>query len=298
MILRHAVAAAALSLVAGYACADQTVDKTVPADAQGEVEISSVSGTVSVTGWDRNEVHVTGTLDRDVERLDFDSDEKGKRTVIKVVLRHGSHYGSSDTELSVRVPKRSHIDVNTVSAELSVDEVLGGQRLQTVSADLTTTIGDGEVEVKTVSGGVTVRGDNKPGMLNVTTVSGDAHVTRAAGEITASTVSGELELVLDKVSRARLRTTSGDIIFTGTLLPKATIDGETISGELKLDLKGKSNAQFDLESFSGEIETCTGQEAQSTNKYGPGKELHYANGDGSARVRLSSLSGSIQLCAR
>ena len=49
------------------------VNRTVPADAAGEVEISNVSGTIDVRGWDRSEVQVTGELGDDVERLDVES---------------------------------------------------------------------------------------------------------------------------------------------------------------------------------------------------------------------------------
>ena len=63
--------------------AEDRIDRTVAAEPQGEVQISNVSGTIDVRGWDRNEVKVTGDLGDDVDRVDIDS-SKG-RTVIKVV---------------------------------------------------------------------------------------------------------------------------------------------------------------------------------------------------------------------
>ena len=58
----------ALSLAA-FAGSD-SIDRKVAADATGEVVISNVAGTIDVRGWDRNEVKVTGTLGRGVERVD------------------------------------------------------------------------------------------------------------------------------------------------------------------------------------------------------------------------------------
>src|SRR5262245_41709501 len=84
------------------------IDRKVAADANGEVIISNVSGTIDVRGWDRNEVQVTGTVGRGVERVDVDTG-KG-RTVVKVVLPRGSsHDGSADIEVSV--PKGSRVEV-------------------------------------------------------------------------------------------------------------------------------------------------------------------------------------------
>ena len=40
--------------------AEDRIDRTMAAEPQGEVQISNVSGTIDVRGWDRNEVKVTG----------------------------------------------------------------------------------------------------------------------------------------------------------------------------------------------------------------------------------------------
>ncbi len=295
-MIRSFVACAAL-LLAPIAGAEQEVDRRAPADPQGEVEVSNVSGTVSVSGWDRNEVQVSGTLGDDIERLEFVSE--GKRTLIRVKHKEQTRrHSDSDAELSIRVPVGSRLNVNTVSAEISVSRITGEQRLQSVSGDVSSEIAAEDAEVKTVSGSVVLRGEGKPAVVTVTTVSGDAQVRRAAGEIIANSVSGELNLDLDQIARARLRTTSGDVELEGPLGRNARVDAETVSGELVLDFKAPVNAEFEIESFSGEIESCFGPKAQSKSEYGPGSELNFKQGDGSARVRLQSLSGDIRLCGQ
>jgi Putative adhesin len=292
----------ACTLVAAYAQAtndddddERSIDRRQAADPAGEVDISNVSGSVTVSGWDRSEVHVSGTLARGVEELQFET--TGKRTVVKVVLRRGSHRGGGDTDLNIRVPRKSSLSVNTVSADISAVGIEGQIDLQAVSGDVSADITGADAEVKAVSGDVSLRGDGKPGVLIVTTVSGTARVNRVAGEITASTVSGEIDLNADKVSRARLNTTSGDISFRGSVTPNVKIDAETISGQLTLDLEDV-HAQFDIESFSGEIESCTGPEARRTHKYGPGSELRFTHGKGTGRITVHSLSGEISVCPR
>jgi len=287
---------AACVLFTANAAADESVNRTLAADPKGEVEISNVAGTITVTGWDRGEVQVTGNLGNAVERLDFESDKS--RTLVKVVLRRGSHRGGSDTDLTVRVPQASRINVNTVSAEIMTKGVIGQLRLQSVSGDISSEVTQEDADIKTVSGTIQLRGNGKPGVLSVTTVSGDANVSRVAGEVNASTVSGTLELGLDEVSRAKLRTTSGDLNISGRLKSDAKVDGETISGQLTVDLKGSTDLQVDIESFSGDIDNCGSQQAERTSKYGPGSELRYTVGKGTGRIRLESLSGDISLCVR
>jgi DUF4097 and DUF4098 domain-containing protein YvlB len=290
------IAVAALLLAPMAWAGEQQVDKRAPADPQGEVEVSNVAGMVSISGWDRNEVHVTGTLGWDVERLEFVSEPK--RTIIQVKLKEGDRRHDSDAELSIRVPSASRLNVSTVSGEISITRVTGEQRLQSVSGDVSSEMAGEDVEAKTVSGSVVLRGEGKPAVVTVTTVSGDAQVSRAAGEILANSVSGSLNLDLESITRARARTTSGDVALEGPLARDARVDAETISGELVLEFRKPINAEFEIESFTGDIENCFGPKAQPKSEYGPGNELNFKEGTGAARVRAQSMSGEIRLCAR
>jgi DUF4097 and DUF4098 domain-containing protein YvlB len=275
---------------------EQSVDKRVPADPQGEVEVSNVAGNVSISGWDRSEVEVIGTLGEDIERLDFLSEPK--RTIIQVKLKEGKSRHDSDAELSIRVPVASRLNVKTVSAEISITRVTGEQRLQSVSGDVSSELAGEDVEAKTVSGSVVLRGEGKPAAVTVTTVSGDAQVSRAAGEILANSVSGSLNLDLEQITRARVRTTSGDVALEGPIARDARVDAETISGELVLEFKKPVNAEFEIESFSGDIDNCFGPKSEPKSEYGPGSQLDFKEGTGAARVRAQSMSGDIKLCAR
>jgi DUF4097 and DUF4098 domain-containing protein YvlB len=291
-------AAAVLAALALLACgpaalADSPISERAPADPAGHVEISNTAGSVTVSGWARSEVEITGTLGDGVERLEFS--RAGKLTRVKVVLPGRSSRVQS-TELVVKVPAASSLFVNTVSADVRSQGVRGSQRLQTISGDIGAEAAAEDVECKTVSGDVEVKGTGQRGMLTVTTVSGDANVSQVAGELNGNTVSGSFTLGAGATSRSRLRSTSGDIGLQGKLDADARIDFESISGDVRLDLQGPVGAEFEVSSFNGEIRNCFGPKPVRTSEYAPGTELRFREGAGSARVRIKTLNGDIGIC--
>jgi DUF4097 and DUF4098 domain-containing protein YvlB len=287
-----ALLAATLPLAA---FAGTPINKLTVADPTGTVEISNTAGTVTVTGWDRNEVEVTGELGKGTERLDFTKADKITR--IKVVLPNRS-YNVEDTDLIVKVPAASLVSVNTVSADIGIQGVRGTQRLQSVSGEMRTESSGEDIECRTVSGDVNIAGSGRKGLVSITTVSGDATATRLAGEVNGSTVSGNLTLGVGETSRSRLRSTSGDLTLQGSLAADARLDIESISGDVQVDLVGQTGAAFDVASFSGEIRNCFGPRPVRTDEYAPGKEWRHQDGDGGARVRIKTLSGDISVCRK
>jgi DUF4097 and DUF4098 domain-containing protein YvlB len=288
------VAAVALGLWAGSAAhaESKSFERQVPADARGAVDISNVSGRIEVVGWDRSEVSVRGELDEGVERVDVTS-EHG-RTIVKVVLPHTGHHG--DAELRVKVPKESEVDVSAVSAEVTTSGVLGEQRLNAVSGDITAEFA-GDLEVKTVSGEVRLKGHGQPARLHVSSVSGDVRLEHGAGDLEAGTVSGSLVVSLDSAKSVRARTTSGDLRFEGKLARGADFDATSVSGDLHVRASADGGYSYEARSFTGDITNCFGA-APVERQHGPGHTLEGARGDGAGHVRLKTMSGDIQLCDR
>ena len=271
----------------------EEINKSTPANPQGQVEVSNTSGSVTITGWDKSEVEVTGELGEGSERLEFT--QSGDLTRIKVILPKKSH-DADGSDLVIRVPVKSGIAVNTVNADIVVQKVDGAQRLQSVSADISTEAGSEDVECKTVSGDIEVAGTGRRSLLTITTVSGDARVQRVGGEVNANTVSGNVDLNLGDTTRSRLRSTSGDLSLYGKLVGEARLDVESISGDVRIKLSQPIGAEFELSSFNGEISNCFGPKAQRTDEYVPGRELRFREGNGTGRVRVKTLNGDINLC--
>ncbi len=286
---RPTVLALVTVLAALPAMAQEKVDQRRPASRDGVVEISNISGSVTVNGWDRDEVAVTGTLGRGTERLDF-SGSNG-RTTIKVVLPHFSHHVDG-SDLEVRVPAGSQLDVKTVSASIGVDKVSGKVHLESVSGPIDLAGGAGNFDAKTVSGEVRISGAGAAGRAK--SVSGRITLRGVAGAVEASSVSGELKVTGGEVTSVELETTSGEIAFDAALARDARLEAKSVSGAIDLTLPADVAADFDVTSFSGEISNDFGPPARRASEHGPGRELSFSTG-GAARVVAKSFSGSVHL---
>ena len=291
------VSASTVLLLAAAAApaSDKSFERTVSAQPKGVVDISNVAGSVEVSGWDRAEVSVAAELEENVERVDVSSE--GDHTIIKVVLPHHSS-GHGEAHLHVKIPRASELDVSVVSADLTATGVQGVQHLTTVSGDMSSEIAGSDIEAKSVSGDMKLKGHGQPARLRVTSVSGDVHLEHGAGDLETSSVSGTLVVSLDSAHSVRARTTSGDLRFDGKLDRDATLEASSVSGELNVRAAAPAGFAYEATSFSGDISSCFGAKAQKESEYGPGSKLTGTRGEGAGHVRLKTMSGDISLCDR
>jgi len=282
-----------LGLVLALPVYAEDIHKSLDAAADGHVDISNIAGSVTVTGWSRNEVEVSGTLGRNVEELIFDRD--GDRVTIKVkVPKHGGR--GIDSELSVNVPQKSSIDVATVSADIVIRDVLGEQSLQTVSGDIQTDVHEHDISADSVSGDIEVSGSNKDTDTSVGTVSGDVTLFRVSGEVSAQAVSGDVIVDEGSFDRVSLNTVNGELVFQAELRKGGRLKAETVNGDIDLEFSGKVSAEFDIDTFNGDINNCFGPKPERTSKYAPGWELRFEEGGGDGRVEVSTMNGELRLC--
>ena len=252
---------------------------------------------MQVTGWDRNEVQVNADLSDGVQRLDFKT--SGARTTIEVVLPRGRSYQGS-TDLVVHVPRNSSLSTNTVSADQTIKDVRGMQRLQSVSGQIQTELWNEDLELKNVSGEISVTGHSGKGTLRATTVSGDLraarHRSRDGAEHRDRRHAGASTA---EVARARIKTTNGDLeLRAASLTRDVRIEAEGINGDLRFRFRGALDAEFDIETFNGDIENCFGPKPHRTREYGPGTALRFKEGNGDGRIRIKALNGTVQICNR
>ncbi len=288
---RTAIGFTATLLVAPAWAVD--VNETRDAAADGHVEISNIAGEVIVTGWSRSSVEVTGELGKNVEELIFERDGDRVYIRVKVPKKHGRNIAS---DLTIRVPEKSSVEVGTVSADIDVEGVSGVLRLHTVSGDVEAEGVSQDIVSESVSGDIDIAAVGNEADTRIGSVSGDVTVFRAAGEIGIETVSGDLVIDEGSFERVRVEAVNGDVVFESELRNGGRLGAETVNGDLDFEFVGDISASFEIDTFNGSIDNYFGPEARRTSKYTPGWELSFTQGDGDARVAMSTLNGDIRIC--
>jgi DUF4097 and DUF4098 domain-containing protein YvlB len=271
------------------AAAQSTVEERRPAAPDGLVEIENASGTIRVVGWDQAEVLVTGTLGHGATGLDLSG--AARRTRVEVETRGNPHGVRSDIE--VRVPAGSRVQVDGFQAEITVNGVKGGVLAETVNGGIAVSGPSKDVDIQSVNGAVEVTGSG--GRVHAESVNGRVTVKDAGGEVDASTVSGSLSVIGGTFAHAQLETVSGQLRFEGALTKDARFDAETVSGSVEMTLAASVAADFSISTFSGGVTNELGPPAQKTSQWTPQKELSFSTNGGGAKVNVETLSGSIRL---
>jgi DUF4097 and DUF4098 domain-containing protein YvlB len=281
-----------LSLSATAAIAE-SVDRRTDAASDAAVTIINTAGSVEVTGWSRNEVEVSGDLGSGVAELIVERDGNEIEITVKGP-ESGDRNISSD--LVIKVPENSSLEIAGVSADIEVENVLGTLQLQSVSGDINGEVHAADIEVVTVSGDVEIQGDDEVAHTELSTVSGDIEAQNLSGDVAVGSVSGDLVLVNSSFDRVSMDTTNGDIVFDAGLSENGTISVETINGDVDINFSEPVSARFDIETFNGDIRNCFGPDPVRTSEYTPGTELKFSEGDGKGRVTIKTLNGDLRLC--
>ena len=265
--------------------------KSLPAAAKGQVDIVNVTGTVEVRGWSKAEVEVTADLESP-QRLEFEND--GRHTLVRI-SSPGRH-SSRSADLIVRVPEDSSISVNSVSADQNIKDVRGSQRLQSVSGMIETEVWAEDLQIKTINGDARVDGHGSSSVADVGTVSGTVVLHDIAGEVEVETVSGDIQVRMGELTRGRIRTTNGTVDWRSKLAGDARLDAQAINGDLKFRLQKPIHAEFDIETFNGDIDNCFGPKSKRTHEHAPGRSVRFVEGKGGARVGIKTMNGGVEIC--
>ena len=274
----------------------EEINETLDAAADGTVEIYNTSGSVTIEGWSRDAVEVTGTLGEEVDEFIFE--RKGDTVVVKVKPIRGKSSGGRSTSsfITVRAPQKSSIDVSTISAEIDAEGVEGEQELQSVSGGISTKAFAADVEAETVSGSIDIVGSNMDSEAELTTVSGSISARDMAGTIDLQSVNGRLKLDGGSFSEIAMETVNGRIGLESNLRDGGDLDIETVNGKVVVNLVGSVSADIDVNTFNGRIKNCFGPKPERTSRYAPGWELSFTEGDGDGSVSIATLNGGVTLC--
>lgn len=206
------------------------------------------------------QIHI-GNISGDVRVAAYDGDSiivhgtKKGRDQDKVEVEDKSTDGRID--IGVRYPKRCDCDAS-IQFEVQVPRSISY-------------VFDG---ISSVSGDVEISGVT--GRVHASAVSGDVRVKNVSGSVNASAVSGDVEVLVDRLDGG------DDMKFS------------SVSGDVHVKLPASLDADVDMSSFSGNIKTDFPIEVR-TEKYGSRTSARGKVGEGTARLKMSSVSGDLSL---
>ncbi len=289
------------ALAVAPALAATPINETRALNAEGQVHVENIKGRIIVRTWANPQVRVTGTLGKGVEKLNITGDARSLNIQVKYPNSRGGWnlWGRDDnrtepTNLEITIPKRASVDIDSVSADVDVQQ-MAGRRLavSSVSGNVVVSASSpGEASFENVSGDTSLRITS--GKVRVESVSGDVRLQGGlGGEVDLASVSGNVGLVAQALDRLEVSTVSGDATLSAALKQAGTIKAETLSGTLALRLPPTTGAKVHVETFSGDITSPSGR--VDREEHGPGKSLDTTVGNGQGRIKLESFSGDVSV---
>lgn len=266
----------------------ETLDETRSVASDATVSVSNIAGEIVIRTWDRNEVHLTGTLGENQE-LEIIENAQGLQIEVRQIE---DRRRSDESNLELDIPVRASIVAVGVSADISIEGSLGATvSAESVSGDVDVEAESDRIEINSVSGDVTFTGATT--RIAAEAVSGDIELSGVSGEVAVSTVSGDVEVDAGQVSDGSFGSVSGTLDVALSVADGGRISIENMSGDVHLRLPEGQGGSIEAQSFSGDVDSVFGEVEHDS--FGPGSHLKHVSGDSGTSIRVESFSGDIRI---
>ncbi len=273
----------------GVARADAAIDEIRAVNPEGLVRIHNARGELTVRGWDRDEVQVTGDADDMADGVRFEV--KDGQTLIHVGVPRRNHWGDG-SDLEVWMPAASGLVVDAVSADVDVEGIAGAMHIRTVGGDVEVADIAGQTRIRTVSGDVDVSGGS--GELYVASTSGDLEIEADAGTVVVDTMTGDIEVELGAFDSLRAQSVEGALEVEGQLNPNGNLQAKTVMSPIEVRLEEPVHAEIRATTrVQGEIRNRLSDDRPE--RAGAGLSLRATVGDGSGTIVLGTIKGGIEI---
>jgi hypothetical protein len=287
---------------------DQQSERTSPADPKVVLSVCLRSGSITLRGWDRNQVHASSS---DGMAIGFQRSESSNTEMPKE-LALVSDKGKSRIEgrclsfgdIELDVPLEASVSLQAGNSEIKASGI-AKLRITAQSGSITIERITQAVDIQTISGEISIA--NSTGSIKLHSVSGsiEAHdlAPKNADDIyEAGTVSGDVTLDQVRHAQVKVNTVNGTLSFVGPLTQAGRYSFETISGDV--DLLLPANSSFRLSAalaangdFSSEFPLHNSStETIEGDKNGLAlRHINATYGTANISITVSSFNGSIQL---
>jgi DUF4097 and DUF4098 domain-containing protein YvlB len=267
-------------------------EKTIPTSMGKKLELSTSSGDVYVSTWNRPEVYVKISGNKRAhDKMHFNIEGTGEG--VKVQGKSGGSWlwfgwNVVYVKYEIKLPANYNAYIRTSGGDIKIYDLNGSIKFETSGGDITLINTKGYTNLSTSGGDIKL--ENTSGDMKISTSGGDVQVHNFNGNLKASTSGGDMTLE-GKGGRVEASTTGGDITLN-YFDTNYGIDLETSGGDITVRVPGSFSANADLSTSGGEIEcslpvTQTGKLTGSKLRgelNGGGKTLHCYTSGGDIKV--------------
>lgn len=280
-ILATLVAAVSPSAAQSRVDRPVSVDRRFPIDRDAYVKIYLLDGEVLVTGWEKDSIAVTGT----VESGQLFSGGRGKSAKL------GLWEGPGSGRLDVKVPASATVWVKSESAAVSVSGIAGGVDVYSVTGEIRIGGSPRQLYAESMGGDVVVEASAPS--VRAKTAAGKIIFRGRAEDLLLSTVSGAIEAAaVSPPLRARLETVTGGVLWEGDVERGGSLDFQTHSGAVDLSFPRSLDAEVSVSTVKGSISGKPGPAAASEAPL-RGPTVDILAGAGGARIGIRTFSGDV-----
>ena len=221
--------------------AQDKIERKFEIGSGSDIEVDlHTGGSITVIGWDKELVEVIADVEDDAE--DYRIDYKERSSGLSIDVSHsGRGHHSGDVEITVKVPKKSNLELETTGGDVSIDNIEGDIEGETMGGEIELSNLRGNIEFTTMGGEIDVKNSNLDGELK--TMGGDITFENVSGSVKGSTMGGDVKYrgegrdkEKDKNREVRISTMGGDIKVDDA---PGGANVSTMGGEIRIGSAGK-----------------------------------------------------------
>lgn len=280
--------------MAAPAFAATRIERELPLDAGGKVEVDTDAGSVSVRGAGRSGVRVVVTSKSDDLEAYWDFRFESNAGVVRVVAERKDEYRRGYSKVpsptfELEVPERATVAVETAGGSVRVASLEGAVKVDTAGGNIDVVDVRGDAALDTAGGGIDVR--NLDGALTADTSGGSIRVERVSGDASLETSGGSIEVV-EAGGRVDAETSGGsiDVAFSKGNAKGGSL--ETMGGGIHVAVDPSIGLDISASTMGGSVSTNLPVTVQGTGKK---SSLQGKLGSGGAALKASTMGGSIRI---
>ncbi len=229
----------AIRIAAAAGGSPAKIERSFETNNRAHVRIDNRRGQVTVIGWDRPQIHLIYTDPEAGAELEIEKfPASGPVERLHVTTRALDKVASArerTTDYMLKVPVGVLLRIRNEQGNVSISKLEGDAFVDTVGST---------ISVSEVAGHVSVR-----------SATGDIDILSTAGRVEATSISGRLRFVTPMTYSVVGRTSSGNIVYDGDLMPTANYNLSTHNGSIDISLPSVVSFELRAKSWRGEVQS-------------------------------------------